>query len=281
MMRANEKVVADDPDARHRTSVERFPIPRFMLDHVLGALVSDDAFLACLIPALLFLSTLYFSGIPSLSELRRNVAEVITGRGRTAFGHFSVERAILSYQQYAKLSLSELATMQRSYFKIGRIHKRVGYDLGYPAKLNRLQKAIAVNTKVTEGIVQLAQEHIPGKLSPTALYEQSKSVQGDLQRVRESLKHFVRDWSEEGREERAMIFGPILDLLKEASPVGRDGMRVLVPGSGLGRLAWEISQLGEWIQPLIFNSLNITGRLYCYRERAVLFHEPCAPLSVV
>ena len=119
-----------------------FGVSGFMLNHVLDALVSD-AFLACLIPALLFASSLYFSGIPSLAELRRNVAEVITGRrGRTALGHFSVERAALSYQQYAQLSLSELATMRKSYARIGRAHKRVGYDLGYPAKLDRLQDAI-------------------------------------------------------------------------------------------------------------------------------------------
>lgn len=225
-----------------------------MLNHFVDALVSD-AFLACLIPALLFLCSLYFSGFPSLSELRRNVLEVIVGRGRTTFGHFSVERATLSYQQYAKLSLSDLATMQSSYSRIGRTHKRVGCDLGYPAKLNRLQEAIVVNSKVTEGIAQHAQEQFPSRLSRTALEGQSVSVQADLPRVRESLKHFVRDWSDEGRGERAKIFGPIIDLLKEVSLAGHGEMTVLVPGSGLGRLAWEISQLGErqcnpYVQPI-------------------------------
>ena len=215
-----------------------------MLNHVLDVLVSD-AFLACLIPALLFVSSLYFSGIPSLAELRRNVAEVITGRGHTALGHFSVERAALSYQQYAHLSLGELATMRKSYARISRAHKRVGYDLGYPAKLDRLREAITVNAKVTEGIVQLAQQQFADKLLRIGGDGRHTSVHGDLPRVRESLKHFVRDWSEEGRAERAQIFGPILDVLKEVSSARRGDMTVLVPGSGLGSLAWEISQLGE------------------------------------
>ncbi|KZT69654.1 N2227-domain-containing protein [Daedalea quercina L-15889] len=212
-----------------------------MLDHVLRTL-SSDTLLACLIPTLLFFSSLYFYGIPSLSELRQNVAEIVTGRRRTTFGHFSVERAALSYQQYAKLSRNELATMRASYAKLGRAHKRVGYDLGYTAKLNRLQEATAVNAKVSEGIVQLAQEQFSDRLS--YLDWQGAGTHGDLPRVRESLKHFMRDWSEEGREERANIFGPILDVLNEVTAPGRRGMRVLVPGSGLGRLAWEISNAG-------------------------------------
>ncbi|KAH9834161.1 N2227-like protein-domain-containing protein [Rhodofomes roseus] len=212
-----------------------------MLDHVVQTL-SSDTLLACLIPALLFIFSLYFSGLPSLSGLRQNVAEIIAGRRRTTFGHFSVERAALSYQQYAKLSRGELATMQASYGKLGRAHKRVGYDMDYPAKLNRLQEAIALNAKVTEGIVQLGKEEFPDRLSRGDW--QSAGVHGDVHRVRESLKHFVRDWSEEGRAERANIFGPILDVLQDVKPAARQEMRVLIPGSGLGRLAWEVSQMG-------------------------------------
>lgn len=237
--RADETMVVSS-----ESQTTTFGVSGFMLNHVLDVLVSD-AFLACLIPALLFASSLYFSGIPSLAELRRNVAEVITGRGHTALGHFSLERAALSYQQYAQLSLSELATMRKSYARISRAHKRVGYDLGYPAKLNRLQEAITVNARVTEGIVQLAQQQLHGELTRIGVDGRHTSIQGDLPRVRESLKHFVRDWSEEGRAERAQIFSPILDVLEEVGPAWREDMTVLVPGSGLGRLAWEISRLGE------------------------------------
>ena len=82
-------------------------------------------------------------------------------------------------------------------------------------------------------------------MSSLGAFIRHTSVQADLPRVRESLKHFVRDWSEDGRLERSQIFGPILDALAEVSHAGRKDMKVLVPGSGLGRLAWEISQLGE------------------------------------
>jgi len=73
----------------------------------------------------------------------------------------------------------------------------------------------------------------------------------DHAKVREALKHFVRDWSDEGRRERSQAFGMVLDALKrlETEVGGRRKKRVLVPGAGLGRLAWEISQLGSSPRP--------------------------------
>lgn len=60
---------------------------------------------------------------------------------------------------------------------------------------------------------------------------------------------FVRDWSVEGLRERQALFTPILAGLEDLFPAegvegGRDDLKVLVPGCGLGRLAYEISTLG-------------------------------------
>ncbi|CAG8538328.1 11348_t:CDS:10 [Acaulospora colombiana] len=63
-------------------------------------------------------------------------------------------------------------------------------------------------------------------------------------KVRESLKHMVRDWSEEGKKEREAIYEPILSQLAKIPIEERRNHKVLVPGSGLGRLAWEIANLG-------------------------------------
>ena len=68
----------------------------------------------------------------------------------------------------------------------------------------------------------------------------------DHARVRRAMNHFVKDWSEEERRERCQTFEPVLDALKifEGEVSGRRRKKILVPGAGLGRLAWEISQLG-------------------------------------
>ncbi|RXW25004.1 hypothetical protein EST38_g854 [Candolleomyces aberdarensis] len=97
-----------------------------------------------------------------------------------------------------------------------------------------------MNATLAADIAELAaQEHPELKYSPKI-----RANTADLARVRESLKHFVRDWSEVGKQERERTFAPILNLLSRIEPEQRDRTRILVPGSGLGRLAWEISQLG-------------------------------------
>jgi hypothetical protein len=59
----------------------------------------------------------------------------------------------------------------------------------------------------------------------------------------QTLKHFVRDWSAEGHGERDALFPPILKALEKDFD-DKAERRVLVPGCGLGRLAYEVASLG-------------------------------------
>ncbi|KAI0629447.1 N2227-domain-containing protein [Trametes polyzona] len=200
-------------------------------------LLDSDYLLACLIPLILLVLSLKILGNP------REILDAIFGSTRRhVVGHFSVQRAAASYAQYAKLSRRELAAMRASYNKMSWAHRHIGYDLGYTKKLARLEDSIGTNAHVTEAIASLAREEFPEEF-PQATWLQPE-VHGDISRVRESLKHFVRDWSDEGRVERERTFAPILDVLKTVPPENRAQMRVLVPGAGLGRLAWDISGLG-------------------------------------
>lgn len=63
----------------------------------------------------------------------------------------------------------------------------------------------------------------------------------DLDKVRSTLKQFVRDWSEEGAQEREHTYGIILQDLQQFVPKKK---KVLTPGAGLGRLTFEIARLG-------------------------------------
>jgi carnosine N-methyltransferase len=66
------------------------------------------------------------------------------------------------------------------------------------------------------------------------------------EKVRSTLRSFVRDWSDYGRGEREACYEPILEVLGREFPEkeGRDGKKVLIPGCGLGRLAMEIAAMG-------------------------------------
>lgn len=70
----------------------------------------------------------------------------------------------------------------------------------------------------------------------------------DVDKVRSTLKQFVRDWSEEGAPEREAAYDPILEALEKrfahVPSAQRGQIRVLVPGAGLGRLAFEIAWQG-------------------------------------
>ncbi|CAA7260463.1 unnamed protein product [Cyclocybe aegerita] len=201
-------------------------------------IIASDVLLACLFPlAILFLG---YKHVPSFSfsELKDLL---LLGRRKTRhYGHFSLERAHESYTQYVRLSEQELSLMRRSYSTLGRANKNIGYKIGYPRKLDRMKDVTDLNATITDGVAELAIEEFPSLKTKDPVAAGS----ADLGRVRESLKHFVRDWSEEGAAERTRIFAPILDLLRSVDPQERGGLKVLVPGCGLGRLAWEISQLG-------------------------------------
>ncbi|KAJ2824961.1 hypothetical protein IWW50_003079 [Coemansia erecta] len=65
-----------------------------------------------------------------------------------------------------------------------------------------------------------------------------------MEKVFSTLKQFVRDWSEEGRSEREQTYGPLMQALEaefaDVAPEARGAIQVLVPGAGLGRLAFDI-----------------------------------------
>jgi hypothetical protein len=70
--------------------------------------------------------------------------------------------------------------------------------------------------------------------------------QADRISVSQTLKHFVRDWADEGSKERDEAFpcvvSTLLNIKAELSTVRP--LKVLLPGSGLGRLGHEVSNVG-------------------------------------
>lgn len=62
-----------------------------------------------------------------------------------------------------------------------------------------------------------------------------------------AMKHFVRDWSEEGLHERQTTYPCVLEAVRKEFPTDKprsNPPKILVPGAGLGRLAHEIADLG-------------------------------------
>jgi carnosine N-methyltransferase len=129
--------------------------------------------------------------------------------------------------------------MRASFAKLTPSQAGLASTVNYGFKLGMLDEATATNAIVANGIADLAVRELGANASEVDTRES-----GSLFRTRETMLHFVRDWSEEGASERNIIFQPILDVLRDVPESERGYMTVLIPGSGLARLAWEISQLG-------------------------------------
>ena len=74
-----------------------------------------------------------------------------------------------------------------------------------------------------------------------------KSAQRHLAKVRGTLHQCAREWSSVGKKERDQCFTPLLKQLDKYLPVNdsnRNKQKVLIPGSGLGRLVLECCARG-------------------------------------
>ena len=118
----------------------------------------------------------------------------------------------------------------------------------YQSKLDTAERLIRENGKIASAIVDHALEFYSIPYSELTTFEKERVSDArisDHTSVVQALKHIVRDWSDDGVEEREAAFPQIIESLTEYFPQ-RDGGRiqVLVPGSGLGRLSHDLSDLG-------------------------------------
>jgi carnosine N-methyltransferase len=82
----------------------------------------------------------------------------------------------------------------------------------------------------------------------------SKNRHAAQDKVRSTLRSFVRDWSEPGAGEREACYSPCLTALEghfsassnseSTATRERGDIKVLVPGCGLGRLTMEVAARG-------------------------------------
>lgn len=196
----------------------------------------SDAFLSSVLLFTLALISIKVIPISRSTTLdaRRSVNDVVFGSYRHK------NRALSAFYHYEKLATIDVDQMRRSYSRLSRSHKRIGYELGYPSKLDRLVFIARVNSIVSKSIARVVLEESGITNEPPAYLMDN----ADISKVREALKHLVRDWSCTGASERNATFMPIMHALSNFELPHRQGLKVLVPGSGLGRLAWQINQMG-------------------------------------
>ncbi|EDO34821.1 predicted protein [Nematostella vectensis] len=182
--------------------------------------------------------------------------------------HFNkVLHAFIYYRDY---SMRKLARIKADFDHLPANHQQMLPD--FPNHLQKVSQCIDANNQFlcnivngTPGMFENRDDSKVGKVENTR-----KAVTSfDMDKVYTTLKQFVRDWSEEGANERKACYSPIIDEIQNLFPPSKfnvSEVSVLVPGAGLGRLMFEIARLGyqcqgnEWSLFMLFASHYILNR---------------------
>ncbi|XP_078667101.1 carnosine N-methyltransferase-like [Branchiostoma floridae x Branchiostoma belcheri] len=199
-------------------------------------------------------------------------------------------RVISAFRHYRIHSLQRLDRAERCFRQLPPYQQKLLPN--HMAHLDKLRTCVDQNydfllniIKMTENMFEnkdytgngdVYSDNTDGVMSETAL---PLPREFDMDKVKTTLKQFVRDWSAEGKEERDACYKPIIDEIRQRFPVDQCDpfeVSILVPGAGLGRLAWELARLGyqcqgnEWSFFMLFASNYILNK--CEGTNSITLH---------
>ncbi|KAI9295809.1 N2227-domain-containing protein [Neoconidiobolus thromboides FSU 785] len=191
--------------------------------------------------------------------------------------HFN--EVIQSFQHYGHHYLHNLLKKKQDFENLvtDSLQKETISDI-YNYKIQKVAQGIKLNA----GFLNLITED--HHIFQNEFHSDIKEINGgysptieNMDRVSITIKMIVRDWSKLGEIERKLTYEPIKDCLeahfKDYSNEKRHKLKVLVPGAGLGRLAYEIATLGFSVQGNEFSyfmllassfMLNKSHQIECY-----------------
>ncbi|KAI8913922.1 N2227-domain-containing protein [Powellomyces hirtus] len=173
--------------------------------------------------------------------------------------HF--ENVVRAFQNYRLHSLTAMAKRRRDMTKIPHEHLELVTPLLEP-KLSAAEECVRKNAAVVSVLLEGhdAEGSAPAK---GQAYRESRVAESDMDKVRSTLRQFARDWSSEGRLERQLTYDPILAELEQRfshlDEAQRGNLHILVPGAGLGRLAFDIVKRGFSCQGNEFSFYMLLG----------------------
>lgn len=172
-----------------------------------------------------------------------------------------------SFLSYKDLALRDVVEFRRD--KIRRLspqQQEIFRPMLEPF-LDHIEAAIEKNGELTQVIGQIGKywvQDIPGEDDITPAPSQM-----DEDKVQSTLRQIAREWSQFGSRERDESYGVICSELASLFPdvEARNNIKVISPGSGLGRLPYEIANMGfnsvgnEFSTHMLFTSLLIINTI--------------------
>ncbi|KAL1874944.1 hypothetical protein VTK73DRAFT_10313 [Phialemonium thermophilum] len=161
-------------------------------------------------------------------------------------------QALHGFRRYRETHMAEVQRLRGLYKHVSKKQKQVlEKTLQYSAKFDEIEELLRHNAVLCEDIVRSALAYYEVEEAELQDFIRETEATGRVAEkvsVSQALKHYVRDWAEEGAVERDPGYTCVSDILKNLplpSPASRsDQLQVLVPGAGLGRLAHDIARLG-------------------------------------
>lgn len=171
-------------------------------------------------------------------------------------------RAVAGLELYKERTGALLTRRYALFSKMPTRHRKIAEQTGYLDRLGELDQRIAANAKIVAGLVRFAKKR--HNIKDYELRVVANPVSNGS--VIELLNHYVRDWAVDQAGEREELFRPLLECLEEefADTASRRHKRVMVPGSGLARAAYEIAQLGFKTEALEYSHLMDLAAQFVY-----------------
>lgn len=173
--------------------------------------------------------------------------------------------AIYSYQSYRPLTLGWNAQKIKNYKLLAKESQHECQEIGYTDHLSKINECIETNSIITNEIANAAiRKYNISNIELKAGMHKPNS------KIIESLCHFTRDWSELGDVELTPILDYInLNIKTHLSVKKRSKTLVIVPGSGLGRIAHELAVM----QPSFPNVQSVEFSPFMYLANEFVYTD--------
>ncbi|XP_076257780.1 carnosine N-methyltransferase [Rhynchophorus ferrugineus] len=173
---------------------------------------------------------------------------------------------IKTFKSYRDQSLKKIHSKERCVVSLPNDHKT--WLEKYNADLQKLKEGIEKNSNFIPLVLEHAYTMFDNVYSNMDIIQKDDEVPllaDGLDKVQSVFKQLMRDWSSLGAAERKQCYEPIIEEIIANYPedkFDRSQIQILVPGAGLGRLAFEIASRGFKCQGNEFNLFMLIVSFY-------------------
>ncbi|XP_066247911.1 carnosine N-methyltransferase [Euwallacea similis] len=172
---------------------------------------------------------------------------------------------IQTFKSYKDLSHKRIQHKKKCVASLPLHHRKLLSK--YSEDLDMLKEGIDKNAELIPLVLKHAYTMFDNVYSNMEILpEQDARILPDgLDKVQSVFKQLMRDWSSLGATERKQCYQPIIEEISLNFPpdqCDRSQIQVLVPGAGLGRLAFEIASRGFICQGNEFNLFMLIVSFY-------------------